>query len=333
MQNFINDCLLWPDDRAKATFKCFPEDFIVHEQLSWTFTGRGEHLFLYVEKTNCNTVWVAKQLARFYGVPPRDVGYSGLKDRHAVTRQYFSIRLPGIKPGGYELPEHGEYQVISHQLHDKKLKRGNHPYNDFTITLRDVDGDRSVIDKHLAFVRDHGCPNLFDQQRFGNDNRNLDRLQQWINGDIEVRKGNEKSLLLSTLRSLFFNRQLGERVKANNWQEIIAGDTVMLAGSNSHFTPEVIDDTLKQRAADHDIHPAGILIGEGDNLETLTGFDAEKANAILKNARMETGYRPLRLIVANMDWAFSADQRCTIHLRLPKGAYASGVIKQVFDCG
>lgn len=350
LNSHINDCLLWQNDRATAVLKRQPSDFIVNEILDWDFKKQGEHIFLYVEKTNCNTAWVAKQLAKFYAVPPRDIGYSGLKDRHAVTRQYFSVRYPGVKPDTYDLPQYdrrdehqqpADYRIISHVLHDKKLKRGNHSFNDFVIRLHEVDGDKRLIEERLAFIRDNGCPNLFDAQRFGRDNNNLLKVAQWLNGDIDVRKRNEKSLLLSALRSALFNRQLAERVQNNTWQQLCAGDTVILDGSNSHFTTDNIDETLQQRAAQKDLHPAGILIGENDNLDTilntsntsntLSTLNKEHLQRLLRQERLQTAYRPLRLVVKDLHWHFEDDHTCIISMRLPPGAYASGVIRQVFD--
>ncbi len=322
----INECLLWQDNRATGVFKSCTEDFIVNEILNWDFKGQGEHIFLHIEKTNCNTAWVAKQLARFYGVPPRDVGYSGLKDRHAVTTQYFSVRLPGVKPNSYSLPEHNEYRVIGHILHDKKLKRGNHKYNDFTICLRNVSGDTDIIEQRLAFIRDNGCPNFFDSQRFGHDNNNLTRLSAWVDGEIDLRKRDEKSLVLSALRASIFNRQLSERVADNTWQQVLAGDTLILDGSNSHFHADSIDDELIQRAKQQDIHPAGLLVGAESEFIEKT----EKLATLMKREHLQQSYRPLRLNVQNLSWQ-QKNNHWVIKMRLPAGAYASGVVKQLFD--
>lgn len=323
---YIDDCLLWQEQRAIGIFKSCPEDFVVDEILDWDFKGQGEHIFLQIEKTNANTAWVAKQLAKFYGVPPRDVSYSGLKDRHAVTTQYFSVRLPGVKPDSYNLPEHDEYRVVAHVLHDKKLKRGNHKHNDFTIRLRNVEGDNGLIEQRLSFIREKGCPNLFDSQRFGHDNNNLQRLTAWINGDIELRKRDEKSIVLSALRSSVFNRQLGERVKNNSWQQVLSGDTVILDGSNSHFVAEAIDDEITQRAAVKDIHPAGVLVGAdsefAEQSETLT--------TLMRREHVKVSYRSLRLNVQNLSWQREGTDYI-IKMRLPSGAYASGVIRQLCD--
>ena len=77
-----------------ARIRSRPDDFEVTEVLGWELSGDGEHDYLWVEKTGANTEWDARQLARHADVPAKDIGYAGLKDRHAVTRQWFSVRRP-----------------------------------------------------------------------------------------------------------------------------------------------------------------------------------------------------------------------------------------------
>ena len=74
--------------------RSLPEDFIVDEELSFSPTGEGEHVFLQIRKTGKNTEDIARILARHAGVTRKSVSYAGLKDRNAVTSQFFSIHLP-----------------------------------------------------------------------------------------------------------------------------------------------------------------------------------------------------------------------------------------------
>src|SRR4051794_11937890 len=85
---------------AGGALKVVPEDFEVEEVPAYEPSGEGDHLFLWVEKTGQDTAWVARALGRAAGVPESDVGYAGLKDRQAVTRQYFSV--PARKAEGLE---------------------------------------------------------------------------------------------------------------------------------------------------------------------------------------------------------------------------------------
>ena len=82
-----------------------PEDFIVEEIPAYEPSGEGEHTYVWVEKRLQNTRDVAGFVARAAGVPIREIGYAGLKDRRAVTRQWFSLPFRSRPPSEWELPE------------------------------------------------------------------------------------------------------------------------------------------------------------------------------------------------------------------------------------
>ena len=144
---------------VSALFRSVPEDFQVTEQLGFDLSGEGEHLCLYVEKRGQNTRWVAGLLAKHFGVDDMAVSHCGMKDRHAVTRQWFSVHLPGKLP---EMPERPPMlegcQVLAQQRHHKKLRRGQHAGNQFVIRLRQIEGDVSVLEHSLQQVV-NGVPN------------------------------------------------------------------------------------------------------------------------------------------------------------------------------
>ena len=130
-----------------AVLRAAPEDFQVEEILGYDADGEGEHALLWVEKRGSNTDWVAKELARFAGVPPLNVGYAGLKDRHAVTRQTFSVQLAGKPDPDWSTFPHAEVKVLAATRHKRKLKRGALRGNRFVLVLRDVQGDRGVAEQ------------------------------------------------------------------------------------------------------------------------------------------------------------------------------------------
>jgi len=74
-----------------AQIKAAPEDFRVEEELSFVPSDEGAHRLLRVEKRSANTRWVAAELARLADVPVAEVGYAGLKDRHAVCVKWFKL--------------------------------------------------------------------------------------------------------------------------------------------------------------------------------------------------------------------------------------------------
>jgi len=126
-------------------FKRDYADFRVDEQLGFEPDGEGAHLWLLLRKTGCNTIDVISSLAGILGVAERDIGYSGLKDKHAITTQWVSVPFPINNPlpelvdhklAGKELPESVELLQLTKS--GKKLRRGAHKLNAFTITLRGV---------------------------------------------------------------------------------------------------------------------------------------------------------------------------------------------------
>ncbi|MDH3550923.1 MAG: tRNA pseudouridine(13) synthase TruD, partial [Gammaproteobacteria bacterium] len=165
-----------------ATMRTTPQDFQVIEELGFEFTGDGEHDYLWIEKIGANTEWVARQLARFADVPARDVGYAGLKDRHAVTRQWFSV--PRWNASDWDALEVEGVNVLDVQRHNRKLRRGAHKANRFHLVLR---GDglhkhADAIEKRVQVIREQGVPNYFGEQRFGRHGNNVSLADAWASG-------------------------------------------------------------------------------------------------------------------------------------------------------
>lgn len=210
-----------------ATFRKLAEDFIVDEQLGFEFSGEGEHLYVQIKKTGENTQYVAKQLARYLGIKPVAVGFSGLKDRHAVTTQWFSVQLPGknidIDWADFIEKTQLNVEVLQQGRHSAKLRRGQHLCNDFVITLRDI-SQSDDLEARLQTVAANGAPNYFGEQRFGIDGGNLARAQAWFSGEDPIRNKNMQGIILSAARSYLFNLVLSERIKQDNWLAPMDGD-------------------------------------------------------------------------------------------------------------
>jgi len=82
------------DPLPRAVFKRDPVDFQVDESLGFEPDGAGEHLWLQIKKTGCNTQDVVEALASSLAAPLKDIGHSGLKDKHAITTQWISVPYP-----------------------------------------------------------------------------------------------------------------------------------------------------------------------------------------------------------------------------------------------
>ncbi|CAN6484276.1 unnamed protein product [Victoria cruziana] len=173
------------------------------------------------------------QLAEAAGVQDRDVGYAGLKDRYALTRQWFSIYLPkGDTPDLTQL-QHPEFKVLSQSRHVKKLRPGDLQGNRFRIVLRDVNGDPGAleaIEVNLKAIAAHGVPNYFGAQRFGFDGGNVEQGRAMLAREIRVRNPKKKGIYLSAVRSFVFNEVLALRIQQGLWGQTLPGDVLDEAG-------------------------------------------------------------------------------------------------------
>ena len=306
-----------------ARIRSRPADFDVTEILDIDFSGDGEHDFLYVEKVSTNTDWLARRLAQHAGVPARDVGYSGLKDRHAITRQWFSVPRWNA-PDWNSFTENG-IAILRVERHARKLRRGTHRKNRFRIVLRSETGAPSTISARLDEIRQGGVPNYFGPQRFGRDGNNLRLADRWSRGARLSRA--QRSLAISTVRSFLFNEMLANRVADGTWNRIVDGDVANLDGSGSVFPVPFVDAEIRHRAAELDIHPAGLLIGEN---VALAGDGQSRARwlAALTAARVKAQYRSLRAPLRDLSWQMD-DECLTLDFTLGRGQFATSVLREI----
>jgi tRNA pseudouridine13 synthase len=312
-----------------------PGDFRVDEELGFEPTGAGEHAFVFVEKIGANTEWVAKRLAEKAGVAPMNVGYAGLKDRHAITRQSFSVYLPGKPDPDWSALAIPGVRVLAASRHDKKLKRGVHRSNRFRIRVRNVDGDRGVIEHRIAVIRERGVPNYFGEQRFGRDAGNIAQARAYFAG-VRMRR-NESGLAISAARSLLFNAVLARRVAEGSWDSALEGEVWMLAGTHSIFGPEPWTVDLARRLAAFDIDPTGPMIGAGE-LRTTGAVRALEEAAIAPYSDLAEGLakaglgqqrRALRLRVDGLVHEWEGDGSLVLEFRLPAGSFATVVLREL----
>ncbi|RDS83831.1 tRNA pseudouridine(13) synthase TruD [Dyella monticola] len=318
-----------------AVLRSTPEDFRVEEILGYDADGEGEHALLWVEKRDANTDWVARELARFAGVSPMNVGYAGLKDRHAVTCQAFSVQLPGKADPDWSAFPHAEVKILASTRHKRKLKRGALRGNRFVLVLRDVSGDQSHAEDVLSNIAARGVPNYFGEQRFGREGGNVAQARAMFAGRRVDR--DKRSILLSAARSHVFNNVLAARVERDAWDKPLEGDIWSLAGSRSWFGPEPFDDVLAARLAQGDIHPSGPLWGQGEPPTVAVAGELERVIAAqhadlaegLAAARMEQERRPLRLLPTGLRWHWLGEEALELSFELPAGAYATVVAREL----
>jgi tRNA pseudouridine13 synthase len=148
--------------------KARPEDFLVEEIPLTEPCGSGEHIWMLVEKRDLSTLHMVRLLARHFGRPMRDLGWAGLKDKRAITRQVISVRAPGRKPEDFPQLQHEQIAILWVDLHDRKLRRGHLKGNRFSIRIRDVQPTGTLrAQQILHTLRRTGLPGAIGHQRFG----------------------------------------------------------------------------------------------------------------------------------------------------------------------
>ncbi|WP_417597211.1 tRNA pseudouridine(13) synthase TruD [Oceanospirillum sp.] len=336
----------WGGPIATAQLRAEPEDFQVEEILGFEPEGEGEHHFLWVRKRGNNTDWVARQLARFANVGFNAVSYSGMKDRHAVTLQWFSVHIPGLESPDWSAFCVEGVEILKAIRHRKKLKRGVHRANKFSIRLRGFKGDQAAAEELLDKIAIQGVPNYFGEQRFGRNGNNLTkavaRVEAGQSLKLSKRDKDGHAMMLSALRSWLFNRILAERIEQNNWQTWLEGDVATFSGSRSQFAIELGDADVQQRLQDGVIHPTGPLWGAGEpkvtavarKLETdVAGRYTALAEGI-ESAGLSPERRALRLIPEQLHWDWETEREAgqtdlLLSFLLPVGTFATSMLREV----
>lgn len=314
-----------------------PSDFKVDEKFSFKFTGEGEHALIHIKKENTNTDWLMRQITELAGVRKVDVSYAGLKDRNAITTQWFSVWLPGKPDPDWIKLNSENVEVLSTCRHNRKLRRGSLRGNQFALIIRQVEGDATDLEQRINEIKRNGVPNYFGDQRFGIDGQNLEKAKIMFGGK-RVKDRFKRSIYLSAARSAMFNDVLSTRVEMKKWADAISGDVMLLDNSHSYFLVEDIDEKIIQRLKEHDIHPSGPLWGRGELLSKGTVSELENKlpdkfevfELGLRNARLDQERRSLRLSVKNLQWDFDVkNQLIEISFFLPAGGYATSVLREI----
>ena len=295
--------------RVGGAIRRRPEDFMVVEKLPFELSGDGEHLYLRVRKTGQNTRWVAKRLAAAAGVSQAAVGYAGMKDRHAVAEQWFSLHLPG-QPDPDDVCIEG-VEILERVRHNAKLRTGAVAANDFRIVVTDLGGDVDAMLARLPELRVAGVPNYFGPQRFGRDAGTLDLLSNPRKLNRETR-----ALGLSALRAALFNGYLAMRLTDGSWRTLLDGE-IPARGDGLGET-------------------SGLLWGTGDNRATAAALAREEmwftmfpgCLAVLDHYRPRMMRRALAVTPRGLSCE-TASGRAEISFTLPKGAYATMVLREL----
>jgi len=345
--------LLYPiNSKNEFVFNPSPRDFTVEEVPLYPFSGDGEHLILKVRKKELTTWEMLDILSGYIGIKRRDIGYAGLKDKHAMTIQYIS--LPYKYQDKLTKFKHDKIKILESDRHNNKIRIGHLKGNRFHIRLKKVLGvQRDKLDSMLKWIKSNGVPNYFGEQRFGTDGNNWVDGKRLIDGELKIRDRKTKEFLIGSYQSYLFNRWLSKRIEISlllesfseeeaeshlglergtligtkdqkNFFKIIDGDLMMHYPYGRVFSVEDLV-TEAERFSTRDIAPTGLLSGTKVKRSEGLAYNIESQ---YDEEIKESGARRYAWIqVTDIDKKY-IEERAHYELKftLPKGSYATNVL-------
>ncbi len=318
-----------------------PEDFEVEELPAYLPSGNGEHLFLWIEKRGRNTRDVVRELAAKLSLPERELGFAGLKDKAAVTRQYVSA--PRVDPArGQALSGEG-WRVLSAARHENKLKTGHLKGNRFCIRIREtVPGALERAKACAEALERQGLPNAFGPQRFGRQGLNAITGRALLTGAStpEVARARRDRFLrriaISAYQALLFNRVLAERMKEGLLGTALPGDLMKKLDTGGLFTSS--DPGADQgRLERFEISPTGPIFGSRMMQPQAQAWERE-SRVLAAEGLTLASFAPLKADgegsrrALRLPMKIEVEQKgeaLELRFALPKGSFATTVLREV----
>ncbi|WP_035346282.1 MULTISPECIES: tRNA pseudouridine(13) synthase TruD [Dickeya] len=333
------DSLLWLYGKPQATgvLRASDDDFTVIEDLGFTPDGEGEHVLVRLRKRGCNTLFVAEALAKFAGIAARSVSYAGLKDRHAVTEQWFCLHLPGKTDPEWSAFALEGCDILEAQRHRRKVRIGALRGNAFRLVLRDI-SDRAEVSARLEQIANGGVPNYFGSQRFGRAGNNLEQARRWANNEIRVKERSKRSFYLSAVRSELFNRITSTRLENYGSTQVLIGDALQLAGRGSWFVANEEElPELQRRVSAGELLITAPLPGQNESgtqadalaFEQHCLDDQALLLSLLARERVESARRAMMLYPRDIRSVWQDDATLELHFWLPSGCFATSVVREL----
>ena len=335
------DALSYLHGKPQGTgqLKASPKDFLVVEDLGFEPDGEGEHILVRILKNGCNTRFVADALAKFLKIHAREVSFAGQKDKHAVTEQWLCARVPGNA-----MPDLSQFQlegcqVLEYARHKRKLRLGALKGNQFTLVLREVSG-RDDVEARLQAIAERGVPNYFGAQRFGIGGSNLLGALRWAESGAPVRDRNKRSFWLSAARSALFNQLVSERLKKPDFNQVVDGDALQLAGRGSWFVASEEERAeLQARVDARELMITAALPGSGDWGTQRTALEFEQTvlaeemalQSLLQREKVEAARRAMLLYPQQLSWNWWDDVTVELRFWLPAGSFATSVVRELIN--
>jgi tRNA pseudouridine13 synthase len=316
-----------------------PEDFFVDEEPAYLPSGTGDHVFVRIEKRGLTTAHAVERIAKALGVAVRDIGVAGMKDRHAVTRQWLSLPPP-VTADAARAVAIDDVVILEAACHPHKLRTGHVRTNRFVLRVRGVTPDaaqkaRDILDR---LAQPPGAPNWYGEQRFGRDGDNAERGLAIVRGERPPRDRKIARLLVSSLQSQLFNAWLVARLADGLYARVLAGDILGKRGGGQ-FTCEdpSVDD---QRLVAGEVVVTGPMFGERMRRPPAGSAAAEREATILAAAGLtEASFASVRSIAegtrrdaaieVGMPEVRVTDDGIDVSFTLPGGAYATAIMREV----
>jgi tRNA pseudouridine13 synthase len=329
------------------TFTPSPDRFVVEEIPAYAPSGEGTHTFVWLEKQGLTTFDAIALVAKAFGLSSRDVGYAGLKDKQATTRQWLS--LPGLDPERALAFAAGGVRILTAARHGHKLRLGHLRGNRFETVLAGAATDDEVEALRVRFadLSARGVPNRYGEQRFGTDAANATRGLALLRGERQERDKRKRRLLLSALQSAVFNRTLELRATRGGLTDVLLGDVLKKTETGGLFAST--EPEVDQRRVDAgELIPTGPLPG-GREIEPPPGTPAralEDEAIAAVGATREDFERPGRelpgarrpVLLRISEPAFSEEagtdagtRAVRLRFTLPAGSYATVVVAAVTE--
>jgi tRNA pseudouridine13 synthase len=326
-----------------------PRDFSVEEVPLYEFAGEGEHLVLKVRKKNLTTWEMLNILSAHIGVSKRELGYAGLKDKHAITIQYIS--LPKKYKESLESFEHSDIKILEEFVHNNKIRVGHLKGNKFWLRFKKVYGaNLDKIESVVKWVKTNGMPNYFGHQRFGIKGDNYLEGKALVEGKLRVRDKKKREFLISAYQSYLFNNWLAKRVKLSmlmqdfsnkevedilklqsntlkgvkeqkHFFKLLEGDLYIHYPYGRVFYEEL--DVATNRFAKKDISPTGLVAGKKVKRAQDVAYSAFESS--IDCEIRESGSRRYAWIFPEiLDKRYIEDKAWyELSFYLPKGSYAT----------
>lgn len=315
-----------------------PEDFEVEEIPAYEPSGSGGFLYVWVEKRDMGAEYFQRFVARRLGIPVGEVGTAGLKDRHAVTRQWVSV--PGeVEDRLGQLDGEG-VQLLRVSRHGNKLRPGHLRGNRFRVRVRGVVQDApAFLEPIVQRLLREGLPNFYGPQRFGRDGETVQLGLRLLHGEAErdVRNRFLRKLSLSAAQSALFNHYLAQRMGDGLLRQVQRGDVMAKHPTGGLFVAEDLPSEQGRFVARETIHTGPIY---GRKMFPAKDDAAEREAAVLRQAdvtadafrafgKLLQGTRRPNLVYLDDLPVAVEGENVVLAFTLPAGAYATVLLREI----